>query len=85
MGILPGRGIRMIRNPICIGDVGSADLPVGLKADVLAEGIRALAFVPLMAKGELIGKFMTYYNDTHVFSGADTPLAVTIARHMGSA
>jgi two-component sensor histidine kinase len=69
--------------PICIGDVGSADLPHTLKATVKAEGIGALAFVPLMAKGVLVGKFMTYYKDTHVFSGAEIALAVTIARQLG--
>ena len=69
--------------PICIGDIGSADLPDALKATVVAEGIGALAFIPLMAKGELIGKFMTYYKDTHVFSGAETALALTIARQIG--
>jgi GAF domain-containing protein len=50
---------------------------------VKAEGIGALAFIPLMAKGELSGKFMTYYNDTHVFSGAEITLAVAIARQIG--
>jgi len=69
--------------PICIGDVGGADLPDTLKATVKAEGIGALAFVPLMAKGELVGKFMTYYKDTHVFSGAEIALAVTLARQLG--
>ena len=48
-----------------------------------AEGIGALAFVPLVAKGELIGKFMTYYDAPHVFSGAEIDLAVTIARQLG--
>jgi GAF domain-containing protein len=69
--------------PICIKDIGRAELPDPLKATVKAEGIGALAFIPLMAKGELIGKFMTYYNDTHVFSGAEIALAVTIARQIG--
>ena len=36
-----------------------------------------------MVKGELIGKFMTYYKAPHIFSGAETDLAVTIARHLG--
>jgi PAS domain S-box-containing protein len=68
---------------IYIRDVGSADLPDTLKATVKAEGIGALAFIPLMAKGELVGKFMTYYKDTHAFSGAEIALAVTIARQLG--
>jgi two-component sensor histidine kinase len=69
--------------PICIGDVGSADLPESLKATVKAEGIGALAFVPLMAKGALVGKFMAYYKAPHVFSDAEIDLVVTISRQLG--
>ena len=69
--------------PICIEDVGSADLPDPLKATVKVEGIGALAFIPLMAKGELIGKFMTYYKAPHVFSDTENGLAVNIARQLG--
>ena len=69
--------------PICIGDVGSADLPDALKATVKAEGIGALAFIPLMAKGALVGKFMTYYKGPHVFRETEVDLAVTIARQRG--
>ena len=69
--------------PICIEDVGSADLPDPLKATVKVEGIGALAFIPLMAKGELIGKFTTYYKAPHVFSDTENGLAVNIARQLG--
>jgi two-component sensor histidine kinase len=50
---------------------------------VRGEGIRALAFIPLTARGELVGKFMTYYGDRHAFAGAEIDLAVTIARQLG--
>ncbi len=69
--------------PICVENVDEADLPETLKATVKAEGIGACAFVPLVAKGELIGKFMTYYEAPHVFSKAEIDLAVTIARQLG--
>jgi len=69
--------------PICIEDIGRAELTETLKATVIAERIGALAFIPLMAKGELVGKFMTYYKDTHVFSDTEIDLAVTIARQLG--
>jgi GAF domain-containing protein len=36
-----------------------------------------------MAKGELVGKFMTYYKAPHVFSDAENGLAVNIARQLG--
>jgi PAS domain S-box-containing protein len=68
--------------PISIDDVGSADIPDSLKATVKAEGIGALAFIPLLANGELIGKFMTYYDEPHAFAETEVDLAVTIARQL---
>jgi PAS domain S-box-containing protein len=69
--------------PICIGDVEAADLPEFLKPVLKAEGIGAMAFIPLMASGALIGKFVTYYATPHVFSEAEVKLAVTNARQLG--
>jgi two-component sensor histidine kinase len=69
--------------PISIDDIDGADLDASLKATVKAEGIRALSFIPLIAKGELVGKFMAYYPTPHVFTEADIELAVTIARQLG--
>jgi PAS domain S-box-containing protein len=71
--------------PIVLADVAVADLDAGLKATVKTEGIRALAFIPLTAKGELIGKFMTYYNVPHEFTNVEMSLALTIARQLGFA
>ena len=51
--------------PISLGDIDSAELDSSLKATVKAEGIAALAFIPLTARGELVGKFMTYYRTPH--------------------
>jgi two-component sensor histidine kinase len=50
---------------------------------VKAEGIGALSFIPLMAKGELAGKFMTYYKAPHACSDTEIDLAVNIARQLG--
>ena len=69
--------------PISVGDIDSAELDSSLKATVKAEGIAALAFIPLTARGELVGKFMTYYQTPHVFTDAEIDLAVTIARQLG--
>jgi len=66
-------------------DIKKAELDPILKATVNAEGILALAFIPLLAQGELIGKFMTYYRTPHLFTDAETGLAVTIARQLGFA
>jgi PAS domain S-box-containing protein len=69
--------------PICIEDIESADIPEALKAIVRAEGIGALAFIPLVAKGQLVGKFMTYYDARHVFNDPEVDIAVAIARQLG--
>ena len=69
--------------PISFGDIEGAELDASLKATVKAEGIAALAFIPLTARGELVGKFMTYYEAPHIFTDAEMDLAVTIARQLG--
>jgi GAF domain-containing protein len=43
------------------------------------EGIRAVAFIPLMGKGGLIGKFVLYYNEPHEFQTGELEVAQTIA------
>jgi two-component sensor histidine kinase len=50
---------------------------------VKAESIGALAFIPLTVRGELVGKFMTYYGERHAFTSSELDLAVTIARQLG--
>ena len=69
--------------PICVSDVETSDMAEDLKATVRAEGLAALAFIPLVANGELVGKFMTYYEAPHAFRDAEIDLAVTIARQLG--
>jgi PAS domain S-box-containing protein len=68
--------------PICIRDVDLAELPKSLQATIRAEGIRAAAFIPLVAKGQLIGKFMAYYNQPHIFDDDDISLGLNIARQL---
>ena len=36
-----------------------------------------------MAQGKLVGKFMTYYDRPHAFTGGEIDLALTIARQLG--
>ncbi|HEX2256994.1 MAG TPA: HWE histidine kinase domain-containing protein [Afifellaceae bacterium] len=70
-------------SPICVSDIEEADEPESLKAVVTAEGIRGLAFIPLVANGGIIGKFMAYYESPHVFGDDEVNLALTIARQLG--
>ena len=69
--------------PICVSDIETADIAEDLKATVRAEGLAALAFIPLVVNGELVGKFMTYYEAPHVFMDAEIDLSMTIARQLG--
>lgn len=69
--------------PICITDISDSNLPDALKATVKAEGIAAVAFIPLVMEGKLVGKFMAYYEAPHALSQAGIALAVTIARQLG--
>ena len=71
--------------PIHIDDIGAADLAAGLKATVRAEGIEALAFIPLATNRGVIGKFMAYHDAPHAFSSDELDLALTIARQLGFA
>ena len=71
--------------PICIEDIEAAQLPQALRQTILAEGIGALAFIPIVGSGRLIGKFMTYYDRPHAFSRPEMDLALTLARQLGFA
>jgi len=68
--------------PVCINDVAGADFEAPLKLAVRTEGIGALAFIPLMADGELIGKFMAYFDKPHVFDDEQRELAVAMAHQL---
>jgi PAS domain S-box-containing protein len=53
-----------------------------LREVVTGEGIRALAFVPLVSQGRLLGKFMIYYDAVHAFSADEMRLGASIAQHV---
>ena len=69
--------------PIFVANVDATDEPESLKAVIRAEGIRGLAFIPLVSKGTVIGKFMIYHPSPHTFVDQEVDLAITIARQVG--
>ncbi len=71
--------------PVCINDVDVADIPKPLQSTIRSEGIRAVAFIPLVSGQKLIGKFMTYYDASHVFTDDELKLATTIATQLARA
>jgi signal transduction histidine kinase len=48
------------------------------------EGIGALAFIPLVTAGRLLGKFMVYYGEAHTFASHELATARAIANHLAS-
>ena len=72
-------------DPVCLADTAAADLDPAIGGAVKREGIGALAFIPLMAKGRLVGKFMSYYDAPREFKREDLDLALTLARQLGFA
>jgi PAS domain S-box-containing protein len=71
--------------PVCMPDLDRAELDQPLKNIVKQEGIGALAFIPLMAEGRLVGKFMVYYETPRQIDGEAIELALTLARQLGFA
>lgn len=71
--------------PVLVEDAGLAEGLGDLREAVLAEGIRALAFVPLLYRGRLLGKFMLYHDRAHVFGEGEIRLAEVIAGHLAFA
>jgi PAS domain S-box-containing protein len=84
-GHSPWRAGETNPEPLLIGDVAAANQPEALKAVLKQEGIGALAFIPLMVGGRLIGKFMACYDAPRDFGSEDTALALTLARQLGFA
>jgi PAS domain S-box-containing protein len=72
-------------DPVMVADAEHSDQPASLVSALREEGIRSLAFVPLMAGGRLIGKFMAYYEAAREFTQEDIDLATTLARQLGFA
>jgi two-component sensor histidine kinase len=68
--------------PITVSDVATAEMDDSLKAVVRKEGIGALAFIPLITGSKLAGKFMIYYDTSHVFDDEELSLSQTIARQL---
>jgi PAS domain S-box-containing protein len=69
--------------PIFVSDIEETDEPAWIKDVIARENVTGLAFIPLVAQGGVIGKFMTYYDDRHDFDGHEIELAVAIARQLG--
>jgi PAS domain S-box-containing protein len=70
--------------PVLVDDVADAGFEPALERVVRKEGIGALAFIPLMRGGRLLGKFMLYRDAPHSWSDREVLLSRTIANHLAS-
>jgi PAS domain-containing protein len=80
-GHSPWQPGQLAPDPICVSDTSDRQIE-SYRAVIEREGIKALAFFPLVADGRLIGKFMTYYDRPHVLSDDEIRLALNIARQL---
>ncbi len=71
--------------PVLIGNTADASFDERVSAAVRAEGICALAFIPLVHAGGLLGKFMLYRDECGDWGEREVRLCKTIANHLASA
>lgn len=71
--------------PVTVEDTETDPAWLSYRPVFRAEGIRAIAFVPLVHQRKLIGKFMLYRDEPRAFSARDLQLTATIAVHVAQA
>jgi len=84
-GHSPWKGDVKDPEPVLVPDVRRAP-ELAAYADLFAsEKIEALAFIPLVARDRLIGKFMVYFQERYEFRPEEVELARTLAGHVAFA
>jgi PAS domain S-box-containing protein len=71
--------------PVLVGDARSDPSLAGYRALLEGEGIGALAFVPLVDQGRLLGKMMVYRDTPRPWGQDEVHLAQTVAGHVAAA
>lgn len=71
--------------PVLVSNIAEEASLAALANQIIGEGIHALGFIPLLYQGRLMGKFMLYYDQPHVFTVEEVQLAQTIAGHVAFA
>lgn len=71
--------------PILVPDVALDPELAALRPVFDAERIAALAFIPLVHAGRLLGKFMLYYDTPHPFAEGEVRVASSIAQFVAGA
>jgi len=81
-GHSPWRADEKDPRPFGIADIERAEIGEELAQAIRSESIAALAFIPLVSEGRLIGKFMVYSATPRDFSDDDFEVALTIAHQI---
>jgi len=68
--------------PILVPDVLEDASLAEFRGIIAGEGIRALAFIPLIDRGRLIGKFMAYWNQPWRLADGQLRQVETVANHV---
>ncbi|MBI3971680.1 MAG: PAS-domain containing protein [Chloroflexi bacterium] len=71
--------------PVLVPDVRTEPSLAAFQDLFAQEGIGALAFIPLVVEGRLLGKVMLYYDAPRPFPADEVDLAQTITRHVAFA
>jgi signal transduction histidine kinase/CheY-like chemotaxis protein len=71
--------------PIVVADVERDESLAPFLATIRAEGIAALAFIPLVSFGRVIGKFMLYYGEPYRLNGDELQVASLVASQVAFA
>jgi len=69
--------------PVFVEDVTKNPELAALLPIAKAENVRALAFIPVVDHGAVIGKFMAYYPTPHTFTAEEAAVGVAVARQLG--
>lgn len=70
--------------PVLVSDAAADDNLRAYRTIFASEGIRALAFIPLVNDKRLLGKFMVYFGEPHVFTEQEIATATAVANHLAS-
>src|SRR5262245_36174211 len=84
-GHTPWRPDAANAEPLAVADVTLEPSLAPLLPTIQSEGIAAMAFIPLVSLGRVIGKFMLYYDQPHVLASGELQLATVIASQVAFA
>lgn len=70
--------------PVLVSDVASDASLAPYGALFERERIGSVAFIPLLSRGQLLGKFMIYFEEARSYSNIEIDLVSTVANHLGS-